>query len=100
MEADRWEGRLNRRTSGCTWEVNCANRKSRLSHPWSRGNGGKEVWGGRMGALKVAEGMGPGREDRDRGINQDLHRALAHTDALGSHPQTLPWEGRGDTQGT
>lgn len=53
-----------------------------------------------MGALKLAEGMRPGREDRDRGINQDLHRALAHTDALGSHPQTLPWEGRGDTQGT
>lgn len=97
---ERWEGRLNRRKSGSTWEVNCANHRSRLSPPQSRENGLREVLGRRVGALKFAEGIGPGGEDRDRGINQDLHRALAHSDGLGRHPLPLLWEGAGDPQGT
>lgn len=67
--------------------INCANNEGRLSHPPGRESGLKKVLGGRVGALKFAEGMDPDREDRDRGINQDLLRAL---DGLQRHPSHYP----------
>lgn len=94
---ESWEVRSNRRKSGTAWEVDCANHKSRLSHHrQSRENGLREVLGGTVGALKFAEGMGPGGEDRDQGINEDLHRPLAHSDGLGGSPSLYP----GKVQGT
>lgn len=49
-----------------------------------------------MGALKFAEGMGPGREHGDRGINQDLHRLWLTQMHLGATPRHYP----GKVQGT